>query len=1016
MRRTWPISAASVLVLSLAAPFAGQAFGAESPPNILLIVVDDLGWTGLQCYGSDLHQTPHIDRLAAEGLRFTQAYAAAPVCSPTRASIQSGKSPARLHMTIWYESSGVPKETTRAMLPPVTEGNLRLSETTLAEALRTRGYRTAHIGKWHLGDAAHYPENHGFDLNIGGTFWGCPATYFYPFRGPFGRGREMRYVPGLGFGNPGDYLTDRLTEAALSVIDQADGAPFFINLCYYTVHTPIEGKPELVDKYRRRIKPGMDHDNPNYAAMHQTLDENVGRLLAKLRERGLEENTVVLLTSDNGGYVNRWGGRQVTRNRPLRSGKGSLYEGGIRVPLLVRWPGVTPRGATCDRPVVTTDFYPTLCDIAGVGPEARNRGLEGLSLVPLLRDPSARLARDALFFHYPHYYATTTPVSAIRSGTWKLLKYYEDGHVELYNLAEDLGEAHDLSRTMPDRAAALGKRLEQWLEQVGAQRPRPNPRRTRQGRVGQYDVRDFGAVGDGKTLDTPAIQAAIDACAKGGGGRVAFPPGRYLSGTLRLKSHVTLRLASGAVLLGSTRVEDFPIIQPSQPSWSDRYCCRTLIWGEQLEDVAIVGRGTIDGQGAAFRGREPTPRQLEAIEDAWKGPARYRPKPRYANRPYIIRLVGCRRILIEGIRLRNSPMWMQHYLNCDSLTVRGVTVYNHCGANNDMIDIDGCHDVLVADCVGDTDDDALTLKSTSGRATENVTVTNCVLSSHCNAIKMGTESHGGFRNITIANCVVRPSRDREALAGRAEGLAAIALEVVDGGTLDGVAISNITSIDQTVPLFVRLGNRARQYTRDVPRPPVGTLRNIAIDNVVATGAGKIGCSVTGLPGHEVEHLTLSNIRIEFRGGGQAAPPDGEVPEHPDKYPEAVMFGTLPAYGLYVRHVRDLALQNIAFRCAKPDARPAILCDDVDRLTIDHLEADLGPESVAQCVLVATRQALVRGCLPPKGRAFLHIGRACERITAVANDLSAVARPFALAASTPPSVLHAAANRLPAERP
>ncbi|MFV2067879.1 MAG: glycoside hydrolase family 28 protein, partial [Pirellulales bacterium] len=401
---------------------------------------------------------------------------------------------------------------------------------------------------------------------------------------------------------------------------------------------------------------------------------------------------------------------------------------------------------------------------------------------------------------------------------------------------------------------------------------------------GFHDIRDHGAVGDGKTIDTGAIQAAIDACGKEKGGTVFFPPGRYLSGTIRLKSHVTLRLATGAVLLGSTRVDDYPVIQASQASWTDRYCCRALIWADGLEDIAIVGRGTIDGQGAEFKDKRPTQQDLDAIEAVWQGAARYRPKPRYANRPYIIRMIGCRRILIEGITLRDSPMWMQHYLNCDMIVVRGIRVYNHCGANNDMIDIDGCHDVVIADCFGDTDDDALTFKSTADRLTENVTVTNCVLSSHCNAIKMGTESHGGFRNIAISNCVICPSKDREAMGGRANGLAGIALEMVDGGTLDGVTISNITMVGQTVPIFLRLGNRARTYTKDAPRPPVGTFRNIAINNIVATGAGDIGCSITGLPGHAVEHVSMTNIRIAFAGGGAAPAAHAVVPEHPGKYP------------------------------------------------------------------------------------------------------------------------------------
>jgi len=455
---------------------AALAVGADRPLNVVLLLVDDMGWTGAGCYGSDLHETPNIDRLAARGVKFTNAYAAAPVCTPTRASIMTGRSPARLHMTIWRESA-TNRVRGRRLLPPDTLGNLPQSEVTLAEVLESAGYITAHVGKWHLGDAAHYPQNHGFDLNIGGTLWGCPATFFHPFAGPFGRQKEMRYVPDLPWGKPGDYLTDRLTDEALRVIDRAGDKPFFLNMCYYTVHTPIEGKPKLVAHYAKKITDGLDHDNAHYAAMYQSLDESVGRILARLEQRGIADRTLVIFSSDNGGFVNKHRGVRVTGNRPLRSGKGSLYEGGIRVPLIVHWPGVTRAASVCEAPVVSTDFYPTLLEATGLpGVPDHNARLEGISLVPLLRDPKATLDRDALYFHYPHYYPTTTPVSAVRAGNWKLLDFHEDNHVELYDLKDDPGETKNLASKMPDRANELRSRLHAWRERVNAQMPTPNPK------------------------------------------------------------------------------------------------------------------------------------------------------------------------------------------------------------------------------------------------------------------------------------------------------------------------------------------------------------------------------------------------------------------------------------------------------------------------------------------------------------------------------------------------------------
>ncbi len=454
--------------LALALLLTVSALAQSEKPNVVFILADDLGWADLGVYGADLHQTPNLDRFAETGVRFTNAYSASPVCSPTRASILTGKHPARLHMTVWREAAHNPP-LTRKLVPPRTMDHLPHAETTLAEVFKSAGYVTAHIGKWHLGTAEHYPQTQGFDYNIGGTLWGAPQTFFFPYSGDryFS---EPRYVPHLEDGETGEYLTDRLTDEALKIMEQHRDQPLFLNLWYHTVHTPIEGKPEVAGRYAQSIRPGMRHKNAHYAAMVQSLDENVGRVLAKIDELGLAENTIVVFTSDNGGYINDWQGKPVTSNAPLRSGKGSAYEGGIRVPLMVRSPGLTRAGATCDEPVSSIDFFPTLLAAVGLESPPDHRS-DGVNLTPLLSDPETTLDREALFFHYPHYYQTTTPVSAVRVRDWKLLRYYEDDRVELYNLAADGGEVNNLAAHEGDRAAAMLRRLEAWLADVDAQHP-----------------------------------------------------------------------------------------------------------------------------------------------------------------------------------------------------------------------------------------------------------------------------------------------------------------------------------------------------------------------------------------------------------------------------------------------------------------------------------------------------------------------------------------------------------------
>jgi hypothetical protein len=498
----------------------------------------------------------------------------------------------------------------------------------------------------------------------------------------------------------------------------------------------------------------------------------------------------------------------------------------------------------------------------------------------------------------------------------------------------------------------------------------------------QFDVRDFGAKIDGNALCTTAIQKAVDACAAVGGGTVWLPPGTLRSGTIYLRNNVTLYLEAGCTLLGSENLGDYPRNVPAVRSYTDNYVDRSLIAGEDLENVAIRGRGTIDGNGGKY---------------LWK---------EYLTRPYAIRLVRCRGVLVEGVTMRSSAMWMQHYLACDRVAMRGITVYNHTTSNNDGVDIDGCHDVTISDCNFDSDDDAITLKSTLDRACENVTIVNCIASSHCNAIKMGTESNGGFKNITIANCAICSPRRSQSMAGAQRGLAGIALEIVDGGQLDRVAISNVTMTGVSVPIFMRLGNRARPFTKGGPKPGIGTFRNVTISGVIATGTSKIGCAIAGLPDHRIENVSLSDINFTFDGGGTRADASREIPELPDKYPESGMFGTLPAYGFYCRHVKNLKVRNVQLRTTEPDLRHAWVCDDVAGFWLDGLDAGCSPGAGALLRLSQVQGALIRGCILPQAvDTFLHLeGAATRDVVLLGNDLGKAKQAVQAASDVPRDAL------------
>ncbi|MHC4994713.1 MAG: sulfatase [Planctomycetota bacterium] len=438
--------------------------------NVVLFLIDDLGWNDVGCSGSTFYQTPNIDRLAAEGMRFTNGYAACNVCSPTRAAVMAGKYPARMLLTQWLPSGRWDaKKNMKREARYVA--NLALEEFTLAEALREGGYKTAFLGKWHLGtETYYYPEHQGFDVNIAGRDYGAPGHYFYPFEGSWTiptTGRKLFKDSPLS-GKEGDYLPDRLAEEGERYIREHADEPFFVMMSHYAVHTPLQAKEEMIARYEA-VPEDRRQGHPTYAAMVESVDQSVGRITATLRELGLDQNTMVIFTSDNGGM---W---KATDNSPLRANKGSNYEGGLRVPVIFKWPGKIEPGSVSDEPVISTDLYPTVLEAAGL-PARPHQHVDGLSLVPVLTGRGA-LNREAIFWHYPHYnqHPQSFPSGVVRAGAWKLIEKYETGELELYHLERDPGEQNNLAERDPSRARAMLERLQAWRAEVGADPMTPNP-------------------------------------------------------------------------------------------------------------------------------------------------------------------------------------------------------------------------------------------------------------------------------------------------------------------------------------------------------------------------------------------------------------------------------------------------------------------------------------------------------------------------------------------------------------
>jgi arylsulfatase A-like enzyme len=450
--------------------------------NFVLILVDDLGWMDVGCYGSSFYETPNIDRLASEGMRFTDGYAACAVCSPTRAAVMTGRYPARVGVTDWIhcmDFKGSRTDTNQKgpaeyvggknnkLLCPPNPFWMELDEVTIAEVLKPAGYTSCHVGKWHLGPDAWYPDEQGFDFNIGGCDYGQPPSYFDPYH----KNEKRPDIPTLKGYRKGEYLTDRESDEAVNFIRRHRDKPFFLYMAHYAVHTPIEAKADRIAKYKAKKPAGQN--NPTYAAMIESMDDAVGQIMSTLDELNLSDNTVVIFTSDNGGLS------RVTNNAPLRAGKGYPYEGGIRVPVIIRWPGVIAAGTVSNEPVTSVDYFPTICELADVrAPHAR--AIDGVSLVKhLISSGTKKPGRKAVFWHFPHYRdygVKIVPYSIIRADNWKLIKCYEGREFELFNLKDDLSEQRDLSGEMPEKVRELNAKLAAWLRATGAKLPRPNPK------------------------------------------------------------------------------------------------------------------------------------------------------------------------------------------------------------------------------------------------------------------------------------------------------------------------------------------------------------------------------------------------------------------------------------------------------------------------------------------------------------------------------------------------------------
>lgn len=945
-------------------------------PNIVYILADDLGYGDVSVYNPDskIH-TPNIDGLAGQGMRFTDAHTASSVCTPSRYAILTGVYPWRSRLP-----TGVLRGYSRTL---IDEG-----QPTVASLLKIAHYRTAVVGKWHLGldwrlrkefrdsispeynkdrmygirqemspeqiDFSRKPVNgprtEGFDYS-----YILPASLDMPpycylendsltelpsdstpgsklasgYTGPFWRAGKM--APSFDFFETLPHFTDKAS-AFIRDAGRA-GEPFFLYFALPAPHTPWMPGPGF------RGKSGAGE----YGDYVQEVDDAVGRVLRVLDSMGLSQNTMVIFASDNGPYwrpnfVWEYGHRAAGEFRGM---KGDAFEGGHRVPFVVRWPGRVKPGSVSDATISLTSLMATCAELTGNRSPAFET-LDSYSILPVLEGKTRTVAEQPAVVNI-----SSNGWFDIRKGNWKLIDRLGSGGFsapksikpakgeapgQLYNLDADVHEDNNVYARYPDKVRELSDLLEKIKtsrRRVTVSQPATVENKTRVGKAagGVLNVLSFGAKGDGVTMNTTAIQAAIDAAAQRGGGRVVVPAGKFLTGTIELRSNVDLHLLQGATLLGSSDPSDYRHL--------------AFLWADGEENVSVSGKGTIDGQGRRVALFLDSLFYIGKLDSAHYNLRRKRPESRPGN----FKLWNCRNVRISGITIRNACNWVQTYTLCDGLTLDSIRVESDDYWNNDGIDVVDCRNVRITHCYVNSADDGICLKSQNGREhwNEDVYIADCTVRSSASAIKFGTAGYGGFKNVRIRRIRVFDTFR-----------SALALECVDGGDLENIDVDSISAVNTGDGIFIRLGHRNKDAH-------IGTLRNVTIRNVhveipydrpdknydlrgpdLAFFHNPFPCSIAGLPGHPVQNVTLENISISFPGhanNGLAILPLSrlkDVPENAAEYPEFSMFGELPSWGFYVRHVEGLTMKNVTLRLRDKDFRPALVFDDVHGLHLENM--------------------------------------------------------------------------------
>jgi arylsulfatase A-like enzyme len=959
--------------------------GKSGLPNIVYILADDLGYGDVSVYNHDGKiNTPNVDRLAREGMRFTDAHTTSSVCTPSRYSILTGVYPWRSRLPV-----GVLRGYSRTL---IDEG-----QPTVASMLKASGYRTGVVGKWHLGldwvpKAAYKdsispaynrdrlygireemepgqidftqqtsggPATQGFDYS-----YILPASLDMPpycylendrltelptdstpgnklasgYTGPFWRAGKK--APGFDFYQ----VVPRFADKAIGFIRRAGkgGGPFFLYFPMPAPHTPWMPASGFVGK----------SGAGQYGDYVQEVDVMVGRVLHVLDSMGLSKNTMVVFASDNGPY---WRQNFVEEFHHKAAGeyrgmKGDVWEGGHRVPFIVRWPGRVKAGSVSGATITLGCLMATCRDIVG-NHSAAYEAKDSYSIYGVLEGKTTTVPDQPAVVNI-----SSKGVFDVRVGPWKLIEGLGSGGFtvpamvkpkageapgQLYNLADDPHEDNNLYASHPEKVKELSGMLEKikaadkrMVVSVGSRAGRGGPLvdlrgdgPAGQGASKTLNIVALGAKGDGVTKNTSIIQAAIDSAGRMGGGTVLFPKGRFLSGTLELKSNVHLYLQQGAVLLGSVNPAD--------------YHGGGFVIADGVHNISITGKGMIDGQGRRVALFLDSLFYIGQLDSSHYNLRRKRPEGRPSN----FNIMKCRDVLVRGITIKDATGWVQTYTLCDGLTLDSIRVESDAYWNNDGIDVVDCKKVRITHSYINSADDGICLKSQNGRENwnEDVYIADCTVRSSASAIKFGTASYGGFKKVTIRNIKVFDTFR-----------SALALESVDGGDLEDIDVDGIVATNTGDGIFIKLGHRNKDAH-------IGSLRHIRIRNVrvdipydrpdknydlrgpeLAFFHNPFPCSITGLPGHVVEDVVLENITINFPGHGN----DGlailpvyrlkDVPEQEKEYPEFSMFGELPSWGFYVRHVTGLTMRNVTIGAKAWDFRPAMVCDDVQSLRLEGL--------------------------------------------------------------------------------